>query len=132
MNLQTEISIEDIKKAAEKDLNSRISANSLKASEGELRNYENEEYDQILKFRKEYATKFWKLTLIYLILVGAYLLFSTVEKIYLCEYIIDLKFFYPSDTVIIALLSTTMANIIAVLLIFAKFVFPADGIKKKL
>lgn len=92
-----------------------------------------EELEQLLKFRKEYAQRFWRLTKYYLATVGIYLALSTtsIHIPLCCTRDISLQIFRPSDGVLIALLTTTTANIIAVLIVFARFLFPDGGIRKR-
>lgn len=122
--------LEAIKKDTVQVNSSSQGALTEEFTDKEKRDYDSEEKDQVLQLRKDYAPKFWKLTYWSLILVGFYLIFSTFSEINLWGYVFSFKVFSPSDSVLIALLSTTTANIIAILIVFARFIFPDGGLKK--
>lgn len=127
--MKTPPSLENLNKIVLRTITETSTDDSFTRDEKD--NYNEEEFKQLIGLRKKFAPRFWCLTISYLISVGIYLFLSTIKEFQICNWVINLKIFNPSDTVLIALLSTTTANIIAVFIVFARFVFPADGIKKK-
>lgn len=68
------------------------------------------------KQRKEFASKIFYFLCVYMIVVFVLLLFAGIKGQGLC--------FTLSDTVLLALLGTTTANVISIFIVVAKYLFP--------
>jgi hypothetical protein len=73
----------------------------------------------MLKQRKRYAILLFGLSAVWLIFIGAFLVFAGIEKLKV------------ADSVLIALVSTTTANVLGLFYIVARWLFPNKNIESR-
>jgi anaerobic C4-dicarboxylate transporter len=111
--------------ALEKDevanLDEDLGTYQRKARETSLQKKEHElEVERVmLKQRKRYAILLFGLSAVWLIFIGAFLVFAGIEKLKV------------ADSVLIALVSTTTANVLGLFYIVARWLFPNKNIESR-
>ncbi len=80
-------------------------------------------YQQI-QFREKFSHRFWWLTLCYLTFAVLYVILATTP-------IGGKTVVQASDTVLVAVLVTTFTQIVSLVYVMAKFIFPDGGVNKE-
>lgn len=90
------------------------------------------DYKETNTLRQKYAKNIYRLTYIWLIFIGAIVLLTGIGDLHLSNETLNLKFdlvdFELSDNVLIAFITTTTINVIGIIYIVARWLFP-NGIE---